>query len=205
MKIAKLALILCSVTAPSIFASSYLVSIDTSSLPTSTGGFMDFLFNNGGGAFDPITASITDFTSPGATLNSATLSTQGTVAGLLPSPVSIDNDNAEYLEGLTFGTSLNFILQFTETPTGTGSGSTFTLSLLNSTLDGAFLTSDTNDGFILEFDIDNQGNVATTTFPTAAGGPSVVTITATTLPEPGTCAMCAAGVIGLALLRRKRN
>jgi hypothetical protein len=202
MKIATLALMLCSAAVPSMFAGSFLISIDTSSLPASTSGYLDFLFNNGGGPFDPITASFLNFTAPGATLNAGTLSTQGTVTGLLPSPVTIANDNAEYLEALTFGTSLNYLLQFADTPSGTGSGSTFTLSLLNSTLDGSFLTSDTNDGYILEFNIDNLGNAVPTKFTTPTGGPSVVTVTA--VPEPGTWAMCAAGVLGLAFLRRSK-
>ena len=202
MKIFKFAFFCLAAAAPSTYAGSFLVTINTSSLPANTAGNLDFLFNNGGGSFDAITASILNFTSPGATLNPGSVSTQGTVSGVLPSTVTIHNDNAEYLEAQTFGSSLNFILQLAETPSGTGSGSTFTLSLLNSTLDGAFLTSDVNDGFILQVDIDNKGAVVPTTFLTQTGAPSVVTFTA--IPEPGTCALFAAGAAILALRRRLR-
>lgn len=202
MNIAKFALFCIATAAPSLYAGSLLVSINTSSLPANTSGYLDFLFNNGGGSFDTITASLASFSAPGSTLNAGSVSTSGIVTGVLPSTVTIQNDNAEYLEALTFGSSLNFLLNFAETPSGTGSGSTFTISLLNSTLDGSFLTSDLNDGYIAEFDINNQGVVTPTTFTTDTGAPSVVSITAT--PEPGTMLLIGAGALGLALFRRKR-
>src|SRR5882757_1293669 len=137
-------------------ASVFSVSINTSSIPAATPGYLDFLFNGG----DPATASITGFTTNG-TLNAASVS-RTAASGTLPGAVSLSNSNAEYLEGITFGTSINFNLQFS----GTGAGSVFTLSLLNSTQDGAFLTSNVNDGFLLEFNINSQGVITPVTFPT---------------------------------------
>ena len=125
--------------------------------------------------------------------------------GTLPSTVSIHNDNAEYLEGITFGTGISFLFQFSgplvDSPSGTGSGSTFTFSLLNPTQDGAFLTSDQNDGFLFTFDIDNRGGIHPATFTTDTGAPSVVTISQ--VPEPGTWMLGGLGVTFLGLLRRR--
>ncbi|MGH9805994.1 MAG: NF038129 family PEP-CTERM protein, partial [Terriglobia bacterium] len=147
-------------------ASVFSVSINTSALPAATTGYVDFLFNGAG----PATASIAGFITNG-TLNPASVSSTA-VSGTLPGAVSLSDSNAEYLEGITFGTNIGFELQFS----GVASGSIFTLSLLNATQDGAFLTSNVNDGFILEFDIYPQGVITPITFPTASGAPSVVSI-----------------------------
>ena len=61
--------------------------------------------------------------------------------------VWLANTNSEYLEGITFGSHINFNLKFA----GTGAESVFTLSLLNATQDDALLISNVNNGFLLEF------------------------------------------------------
>jgi len=175
-------------------ASVFSVSINTSSLPAATPGYLDFLFNGG----DPASASITGFTTNG-TLNAASVSRTAS-SGTLPGAVSLSNSNAEYLEGITFGTSINFNLQFS----GTGGGSVFTLSLLNATQDGAFLTSNVNDGFLLEFNIDTNGIITPITFPTASGAPSVVSIaSAAAVPEPASCLAAVLGLLGIAVAKKR--
>jgi hypothetical protein len=182
------------------------ITINTSSLPAATHGFLDLLFNAGGAPFQAATVSVMGFTTNG-TLNAASISTSGTVSGTLPSTVAINNDNAEYFEGITFGTGINFLLKFSgplvDSPSGTGSGSTFTFSLLNATQDGALLTANQNDGYLFTFDINNHGVIQSTTFPTETGAPSVVTISA--VPEPGLLLPGALGVAFLAWLRRRRS
>ena len=176
-------------------ASVFSVSINTSSLPAATPGYLDFLFNGG----DPATASITGFTTNG-TLNPASVS-RTAASGTLPAAVSLSNSNAEYLEGITFGTNISFALQFS----GTVAGSVFTLSLLNATQDGAFLTSNVNDGFLLEFNIDTHGVITPTTFPTASGAPSVVSIASTAaVPEPASCLAAVLGLLGIAVAKKRR-
>jgi hypothetical protein len=184
-------------------ASVFSVSINTSSLAAATPGYLDFLFNGGGTLFDPAAAAISPFATNG-TLNAVSVSRTNST-GTLPATVSLSNSNAEYFEGITFGTTISFNLQFSGTaitsPSGTGSGSTFTLTLLNSTQDGAYLTSNVNDGFLLEFNIDPHGNITPVAFPTDTGAPSVVSIAAATgvVPEPATWLLAAVGLVILPL------
>jgi hypothetical protein len=176
-------------------ASVFSVSIGTSALPAATPGYLDFLFNG----VDPATASITAFTTNG-TLNPASIS-RSAATGTLPAAVSLSNSNAEYLEGITFGTNISFDLQFS----GIGSGSIFTLSLLNATQDGAFLTSNVNDGFLLEFDIDTHGVITPITFPTASGAPSVVSIgSVAAVPEPASWLAAVFGLLGIVAAKKRR-
>ena len=175
-------------------ASVFSVAINTSSLPAATPGYLDFLFNGGG----PASASITRFATNGI-LNPASISTTA-ATGTLPGAVSLSNSNAEYLEGIAFGTSISFNLQFS----GTGSGSVFTLSLLNATQDGAFLTNNVNDGFLLEFGIDTNGIITPITFPTTSGAPSVVSVvSAAAVPEPASCLAAVLGLLGIAVAKKR--
>jgi hypothetical protein len=190
-KLVALLLLAVSSQAASIFS----VSINTSSLPAATAGYLDFLFNGA----DPATASITGFATNG-TLNPASISRTAS-SGTLPAAVSLTNSNAEYLEGITFSTNISFNLQFS----GTGAGSVFTLSLLNATQDGALLTSDVNDGFLLKFDIDPQGIITPVTFPTASGAPSVVSIgSVAAVPEPASALAAILGLLGTVAMKKRR-
>jgi hypothetical protein len=178
----------------------YSVFINTSSLPAPTAGYLDYLFN---GAGQSVSASIQNFTLTGGALGAA--QTTGNVSGTLPATVTMDNNNTEYLNALTFGTGIQFGLLFSDTPTG--GGSTFTLSLLNQAMDAALLTSNQTDGFIFRFDIDGTGQITHTTYPTETGAPSVVTITELTgVPEPGSFALVAIGAMaGLVVVRRRQQ
>jgi hypothetical protein len=188
-----IALLLLAVSSQA--ASVFSVSINTSSLPAATPGYVDFLFNGVG----PATASIAGFMTNG-TLNPASVSSTA-ASGTLPGVVSLSNSNAEYLEGITFGTNISFNLQFSEA----ASGSIFTLSLLNASQDGAFLTSNVNDGFLLEFDIDPQGVITPITFPTASGAPSVVSIgSAAAVPEPASALVAVLGLLGMVAAKKRR-
>ena len=182
----------------------HLITINTSGISARTQGNLDFLFNAGGTPAGAAFASITNFTTTG-TLNTGSFSSTNAI-GTLPGSVSLTNDNAEYLQGIQYGSTISFHLQFSgpavDSPTGSGFESTFTLSLLNNTLDGSFLTSNINDGYILELNISANGQITPTTFTTSTGAPSVVSIQ--TLPEPSAWALSGGGLIMLVLLRRNQ-
>lgn len=161
------------------------VSINTSSLPANTSGYLDLVFNGGGSPFQPASVSILNFMTNGV-LDPLNVTKTAGVSGQLAGPVSATNQNSEYLQGLTFGSTISFDLQFSgpalDSPTGTGSGSTLAFSLLNSNLDGAYLTSNQNDGYIFTINIGNNGQLTSTTYSTESGGMSVTSIQA--VPEP---------------------
>src|SRR6266851_10432954 len=108
-KFITLLLLAASMQAASVFS----VSINTSSLPAATPGYLDFLFDGGGTPFDPATAAISAFATNG-TLNAASVSRTNST-GTLPAAVSLSNSDAEYFEGITFGTNINFTLTFSGT------------------------------------------------------------------------------------------
>jgi PEP-CTERM motif len=184
-----------------------LITINTSSLPPGTTGNLDFAFN-GGILSQAATASITNFSTNGV-LNPAPASTSGTVGGSLPSALSLANNNSDYFRGFTYGTTISFNLQFSgsavDSPKGSGSGSIFSVSLFNATGDGVFLTSNQNDGWILNFDIDVNGHITSTTYPTETGAPSVVAIQAASVPEPSAWLLLGIGLAALGILMRRRN
>ncbi|HLK70145.1 MAG TPA: NF038129 family PEP-CTERM protein [Bryobacteraceae bacterium] len=187
MKLAKFAFILACCAAPSFAGSVFIITVDASSLSPGTTGFIDLAFNGG----FPATAMIDNFSNAGGSLNAPSIFTQGTVTGTLPGEVSLGNDNADYDEGITFGPTIQFQVTLAGVPGGSV-GDVFTLSFINSTLDGALLTGNVNDGWLAQFQMDTAGNISATTFDNPSGGPSFATIS---LPEPS-----AGLLVGLALL-----
>jgi hypothetical protein len=171
----RLALFSILLTAP-CFASSFQISIDASSLPPATSGFIDFAFNGG----YPATAVVSNFSNAGGLLNSGTITTFGTVSGTLPGMLTIGDDDADYDEGITYGTQISFLLTLSGTPSGT-TGNVFTLSLFDTLFDG-LLTGNTTDGWLVQFQMDTQGDIAADAFANPTGGPSFATVTA--VPEP---------------------
>ncbi|HEX3877927.1 MAG TPA: NF038129 family PEP-CTERM protein [Bryobacteraceae bacterium] len=182
-----------------VFASTYTVTVDTSSLTNPTSGFIDFGFNGG----FPATAAISNFALTGGALHGSSITTQGTIAGALPGTVTISQDTADYDEGLTFGSSVSFTLDLTGTPSGSV-GDVFTFSFFNPNFTGGLLTGNNNDFWLAQFQMDTQGNITSTAFANPAGGPSFATIQAVSVgaPEPGTWALVGLGVLGAWLRRR---
>jgi hypothetical protein len=198
MKFARLFLpILALIALPAWADIAYQVTIDTSSV-TGVSGFLDMEYNGG----FPSTASVSNFTAdPATTLSPAGITTQGAV-GTLPGLVTMNNNNTDYDEGLTFGNSISFGLDFQGTPGGTV-GDVFTLSFFNSDFSGGLLTGNNNDFWLAQFELDTQGNITAVAYPNPSGGPSFATITEVT-PEPGTYIPAIAGVLGLIAWQRKR-
>jgi len=194
MRIAKTAGPLLVFAFASFGATTFSVSIDTSSL-NGAGDFMDLNFNGG----FPATATIDNFT--GAALNGGSLQTFGTITGTLPAEVVMSDDGADYFEGLTFGNTISFLVTFDGTPGG-ATGNTFAISFLSGSND-PLLTGNLVDGFIARFDMDTSGNVTPTTFANPSGGPSFAGVQLIT-PEPGTGLLLMAGVALFAAGRRNR-
>jgi hypothetical protein len=194
MKIARLfCLLVLLATAPSFADALYDVSIDTSSLTPGTTGFIDFGFNGGFTA----TVAIENFSNPGGTLDSTTLSTSGTVSGTLPGTVTMGNDNADYDEGIKFGTPIHFLLDFSGTPSGS-TGDAFTLSFFNSDFSGALLTGNLNDLWLAQFQLDTHGGITATAYANPAGGPSFADIQP--VPEPAGGSFLILGLLGACML-----
>jgi hypothetical protein len=190
----------------------YLVTVDTSAI-NGVSGNLDFQFNPGGPSSQSATASLLSFSSAGGVLGGAPDIT-GDVTGALPGTVTIGNTTAfnDYFQPFTFGTSFQFQLLLDgpaiNTPNGTAtSGSTFGLSLFDAAGTSVFLTTN-SDGFVATADVNLDGSVTTSTFPsTVAGGPPVVTFSNPPgVPEPSTFTFLSSSLLalaGIAAIRRK--
>ena len=178
------------------FASSFQITVDASSLPPATSGFIDFALNGGFAA----TATISNFSDLGGSLNASSISLQD-ATGALPGTVSVGSNNGDYDEGITYGSPVSFLLTFTGTPSG-NTGDIFDLSLFDTNFDG-LLTQDVTDGEIVQFLLDTQGNITPEALLNPSGGPSFATITAT--PEPATWIFAATGLAGLFFIRRRNK
>jgi hypothetical protein len=192
MRLARLCLLLLILAAAPCFAGQYLLTIDSSSLlspPTS--GFIDFTFNGG----FPATAVIAGFSDLGGALDPSSIFSQGTVSGALNGVVTLGNNNADYDEGLTFGSSISFNLTLSGTPGGSV-GDVFTLSFFNSGFTGGLLTGNVNDDWLVQFQMDTQGNITPLAYANPSGGPSFATVTA--VPEPASWLFVAAALAVIA-------
>ena len=202
MTLAKLCSLLPILAAAPCFASQYAVTVDASSLlspPTS--GFIDFTFNGGFAA----TAVISNFLNPGGSLDAGSIFTQGTVSGTLPGSVIMGDDNADYDEGIGFGSPISFDLSLSGTPGGS-IGDVFTLSFFNSGFTGGLLTGNVNDDWLAQFQIDTHGNITPVAFANPSGGPSFATITeVAATPEPASGLLLAAALAGIFGLGRRRR
>jgi hypothetical protein len=183
--------------ASSCFGATYQVTVDASSLPPATSGFIDFAFNGGYAA----TATIANFSNAGGSLSPATLYTQGTVSGTLPGTVSMGDNNADYDEGIIYGSPISFLLTVSGNPTG-NTGNIFTLSLFDTNFDG-LLTGNVNDGWLVQFNMNAQGVITSTAYANPTGGASFATVTpVASVPEPATLSFAILGAAVLLLGRR---
>jgi hypothetical protein len=198
MRFAKLSCLLLGLAAIPCFATTLGIVIDSSSLlspPTS--GYIDFLFNGG----YPATAVISNFSIAGGSLDSGSVTGYGTVTGTLPGDVVMHDDNANYDQGLTFGSSIAFDLTLEGTPTGS-IGDVFTLTFFNSSFSGGLLTGNEDDFWLMQFQMDTEGNITPVAYANPSGGRSFAT--SYVIPEPVSGFLCAAALAGIFFLRRRR-
>ncbi len=184
-------------------AVTYDFTVDTSSI-SGQSGWLDFQFNPGTLGSQAATATVTGFN--GGTLDSGTQQLTGDVTGTLPATLDFDNGSGfnDYFQSLTFGSSLAFQVHLDgpalTMPDGmSASGSTFTLSLYDSTVSNALLTS-SPDGDVLRTDVNLDGTTTLTTYPNENGGPSDVHV-----PEPASLGLLASGAFGLLAVRKRRQ
>jgi hypothetical protein len=199
------ALVLLSAGSATASSIQYLVSVNTSSVST-TSGFLDFQFNPGDASSQSATARIMNFNSGGG--NPGSLQASGSVFGTLPDTVTLVNGTPfnDYFQEFTYGDFFSFVLSLTgpalDSPNRTATaGTTFGVLLLDSGLQ-SILTNDST-GLSGEVLVNLDGSTTPQSFQTATGGPSVVTFQE--LPEPGTMFMLGLGSLALTVLRRTRR
>jgi hypothetical protein len=195
--------LLFAVALPS-FGTPLVVNINTASLgPVS--GFLDFNLAPG---TDAMTVDISLFT-PVANLNPVVdPSSSGAYSGNLTTgnTLTLGPGFADYFRGFTFGGIIHFIVNFSgpgvTSPTpGATVGNTFAFSLYDASGTGPLLTSNLSQGALFTVDFAPKTGARTVT-PFALPADA---LTVTDLPEPAGIAMCAAGLVVLELLRRKRT
>jgi hypothetical protein len=184
---------LCTIASPA--RAGFIASVDTRSV-SGTNGAIYLQFNPGLNA-DLASISIANFTlsDPGSLLaNPAPAGSAGVTGDLGNPPLTIPNTNAnnDFLEYLTFGSSLSFQVSFSLPGNLAGdSGSTFSFGLDAADGISPILTADP-DGFIGQIGYDNTG-VFTTTVLSPNG-----TISSLGTPEPGTWMLAFAALVAAA-------
>lgn len=189
----------------------YHVTVDSHAI-NGTAGNLDMQFNPGLGA-ESATTTITGFISSGGTLAGTSTDTGG-AAGTLPQQVTIDNSGAfnDLFQGFTFGSGFEFNVAFAGSalnpPLGTTGGSVFALSLYDAAGTTPLLTT-SPDGAALEININPDGTTSVQNFPSDPNGglPVANAFLVTSVPEPGTFALCMVGTCcsALSLWKRRRR
>ena len=184
------------------------VNIDTSTF-LDTQGNLDLQFNPGDDSTQFATAQISDYS--GSSF-SGIASTIGDVAGDLPGALLFDNGSAfnDYYRPVIFGSVLRFTLTIdgpaVESPSGTAtSGSSFGVGIFDNSLPNPnpLLTTDPN-GFIAVVNLDINGLISITTFPSDSnGGPPAAEVVAA--PEPSTLVLFLAALGGFVATRIRKG
>jgi hypothetical protein len=181
-------------------ASTYLVTVDTSSL-NGQSGWMEMQFNPGGLPLVTGSAVVSNF-STNATLNPASIQLTGDCTGDVSPPTSLIQFNNstglnDYFESLVFGSALSFHVTLDgdifSPPNGTLYGSTFSLSFYDSAITQSLL-GDPGIGSAARIDVLYDGTVD------PVPGTSATSI-ALVVPEPTSLGLLGAGA-GMVLRRR---
>lgn len=189
---------------------TYQVTVDTSSLSGQAGN-LDFQFNPGDSSSQAATAVITNFQTSGGLPALSSILT-GDASGSLPGTLTLDNGTAynDVFQGFTYGSNFSFDLTLSGTaldsPGGTF-GSSFALSLYDSTGTTPLLTTDPN-GSVLTVNLNADGTTSVETFPQSlTNGASVGSANpVSAVPGPSSLVLLASVLpIGLPVLRRLRR
>ncbi|MDW5417349.1 NF038129 family PEP-CTERM protein [Iodobacter sp. CM08] len=178
-------------------AAMYQVDVDTRALE-GQGGFVA-LGLNGLSDSPLVRALVSQFrgSSFGLVDNSNTFN----VLGQLSSTLKLDNlQPNQFTQGVIFGKKLQFNVEFAESNSVIGSGTSFAFSLLDKNY-GSLLSADPSGVAVMaEF---TPGSATSFNSLLRADGKAVATITP--VPEPETYALIGLGLLGLAMQRRKRS
>ena len=202
MKLQLLIITLVVLVASSAFASlGYDVTVDTSSLITST-GYLYLEYTTGVNNTSTSTATVQNFATDGllgATVPSTLTNGGKYVTGTLPGAVSFtsghsDAFTSDYTQAITFGNNFHFSLLL---PDGTASNAESNLSLwLSANADGSGPLK-TTDGMLLDITLNANG---TATAVVADAG-----TTATPTPIPAAAWLLGSGLMGLVGFRRRNQ
>ncbi len=188
---------------------SYLVTVDTSSIGTSTLGYIEFQFNQANASTSlAATANVTDFNSSGFTFDDSLDAVLGGVTGSLSAPpLAFDNTVGGtnlFDEGVTtFGTGFSFVVTLDGAALGTTStdGSQFFVFLLARNYSSLAGATDTGVGGVTI-------NGDTTITPNPVTGLSTVTTYTAPVggaaPEPSAFVLFGMGGAMLGMWRRRR-
>jgi hypothetical protein len=181
-------------------ATTYDVTIDTTPLDT-TQGYLAFDFLQGFPVEDN-TVTISDFTTD-ATLG--TLTPSGDATGTIsPGPGTLDDINNffnEFLQEVTFGTTISFNLSLTTN--GAPTPDNFSFYLLDSS-QFPIITSDPSGADSL-ISIDITGPGLTPNVYTSADATATVTPAGSSTPEPGSFWLIGISLTGLLPICRRRK
>jgi hypothetical protein len=204
MKLHLLIIALLVFVATSAFASlSYDVSVDTTSL-NGRNGYLYF-------QYIPVNAVSSTATVSGFATN-GTLGAQDTVdivngsavTGTLPGAVVFANTNGinDYNHAIQFGTTMSFLLSFSNPAPGgqAGGSSTFSLGLFADALGNTPLLNTTGTlgsvpGTLFTVSLYNSG-IATT---------QILAKQATVVPIPAAFSLMGSGLVGLGVIRRRKQ
>jgi hypothetical protein len=179
---------------------TYNVTLNTTPLNT-TQGYLAFDFLQGS-PVENNTATISSFTSD-ATLGTLTLSGDAT-GTISPGPGTLDDINNffnEFLQQVTFGTTISFNLSLTTN--GAPTPDNFAFYLLDSS-QFPIVTSDPTGADSL-FSIDITGPGLTPNVYTSADATATVTPAGTAAPEPSTFWLVGISLAGLLPLLKRRK
>ena len=191
---------------------TYDVTIDTSSI-TGTMGSLDFNFNPGPLVTQFAQLQILNFTSDGTLAGNCPCG-PGDITGQLPATLSFDNATAfnDYFDDFNYGASITFAVSLfgpaLSAPDGTStSGSTFAFSMFSDQAGTMpVLTTDTTNGYTFTIDVGLDGSTTVNNFsPQTTIGTGGTTPPTSGVPEPGSFALMAVGMMGAATILRRRK
>jgi hypothetical protein len=189
----------------SLFASSFLISVDTSALPGGTTGFLDLQFNGSSILTPAGTATVTNFLGSQFDVDPSQAMVAGAVSGdLTPGPLEFHNTDAfndYFVPFRVMGNASSFSFLVTiagdilSPPPGNLNGTDFALLLLGADQMTPLLT---NDGVLALLAVAATGEVSASAF-----APGTI---ATGVPEPTTVMLVLSGLLlAIPLMRKAKD
>lgn len=194
-------------TAPLIAnATALQFTLDTSSL-SGTDAYLTFSFINHDSASNSTTVS--DFLTDGTLGDASTILTDGDVTGgLIPGPVTLSDTSLrnEFLQLITLGNQVSFILTLTENAPSGMPYDSFSFFLLDDNTSLPLFDTDDPTGAGALFAVDIDGSSSGIRYPfnyVGSGQPVTWTLELVAVPLPSTALLMGAGLLGGLTARRR--